>query len=261
MAAHERIRARGISIYRPIVWGNSAYTLTPEERATLSPEKADHTHRWTVSVRSAASLPNQVGGADDISHFIKRVSFKLHETYTNPTRNIDSPPFEVTETGWGEFEITIRITFVQESGEKALLIYHHLKLHPWSAQNGPPELALSVPSMDVDSNLPLGVHSWQYDEVVFNDPVQSFLNLLMQHPPSSLPRVRMRGRPHPPHLMVESSLAAQPQPPPEFTTIMEREEVERIEDARRKVIDETDRIRQTILAKERLLASLKTESS
>jgi len=103
MSAHERIRARvslspnklhisklrsqGISIYRPIVWGNSAWTLSPEERATLPQEKADHTHRWTVSVRSAASLPDQVGGADDITHFIKRVTFKLHETYVNATRS------------------------------------------------------------------------------------------------------------------------------------------------------------------------------
>lgn len=81
----------------------------------------DHTHRWTVAVRSAASPPDadQVGGADDLSYFIKRVTFKLHDTYTNPTRrkysnlisrdalpltkrftDIDKPPFEVTETGF-----------------------------------------------------------------------------------------------------------------------------------------------------------------
>jgi len=111
--------------------------------------------------------------------------------------------------------------------------------------------------VDVPAAGPLGVHSWQYDEVVFNDPFQSFLNTLMQHPPSPLPRVRMRGRPHPAHLAVESSLSNQPQPPPEFTTLMEREEVERIEDSRRKVNDETDRLRQVILDKERLLARLR----
>ena len=61
---------------------------------------------------------------DDISYFVKRVTFKLHDTYANPTRSesplppcpslpspspsaraftagtdIDKPPFEVSETG------------------------------------------------------------------------------------------------------------------------------------------------------------------
>ena len=85
-----------------------------------------------------------------MSYFIKRVTFKLHDTYTNPNRSeslrhpcfhpethpymhtdVDKPPFEVSETGcvrqcefahcvlsqdgrWGEFEITIRITFVPD---------------------------------------------------------------------------------------------------------------------------------------------------
>lgn len=45
--------------------------------------------------------------------------------------DIDRPPFQVTETGWGEFDIQIRIMFVPESGEKPLTTYHRLKLHPW----------------------------------------------------------------------------------------------------------------------------------
>lgn len=109
---------QGLTIYRPIIYGNTAEVLSPEERAA-SPHP-DHTHRWTVAVRSAASKPNSdiVGGADDISHFIKRVTFKLHDTYAVPNRSVyarrlclrlrltelfnsdvDKPPFEVTETG------------------------------------------------------------------------------------------------------------------------------------------------------------------
>ena len=79
---------QGISIFRPIIYGNTATLLTQEERkgGTIAP---DHTHRWTVAVRSAASVPDSdiVGGADDLSYFIKRVTFKLHDTYTNPTRS------------------------------------------------------------------------------------------------------------------------------------------------------------------------------
>ena len=61
--------------------------LSPEERAKLP--HPEHTHRWTVAVRSAASVPDSdiVGGADDISYFIKRVTFKLHESFDNPTRS------------------------------------------------------------------------------------------------------------------------------------------------------------------------------
>lgn len=44
---------------------------------------------------------------------------------------IDKPPFQVTETGWGEFDVQIKIIFVPESGEKPLTTYHRLKLHPW----------------------------------------------------------------------------------------------------------------------------------
>lgn len=134
MAANERVRVRvrplpspqasppnayppqGLSISRPIIYGNTAIVLTPKEREALS--SPDHTHRWTVAVRSAASAPDSdiVGGADDLSYFIKRVTFKLHDTYPNPTRSrcsvvmhvhrtqrsatdVDKPPFEVSETG------------------------------------------------------------------------------------------------------------------------------------------------------------------
>ena len=79
---------QGLSIFRPIIYGNTATVLTDKEREDLvSP---DHTHRWTVAVRSAASLPDsdEVGGADDLSYFIKRVTFKLHETYPNPSRSV-----------------------------------------------------------------------------------------------------------------------------------------------------------------------------
>lgn len=38
-----------------------------------------------------------------------QVTFELHETFTNPRRTIDVQPFEVTEHGWGEFEIGITV--------------------------------------------------------------------------------------------------------------------------------------------------------
>lgn len=78
---------QGLSIYRPVIYGNTAVVLNQKERESLT--HPDHTHRWTVAVRSAASAPDSeiVGGADDLSYFIKRVTFKLHDTYANPTRS------------------------------------------------------------------------------------------------------------------------------------------------------------------------------
>lgn len=128
-----------------------------------------HTHKWTVAVRSAASNPlpshvfddngavlpaatpttstgaaagtrgrdtetdfhKHVGGKDDISHFIRRVQFKLHDSFPQPVRTFDRPPYQVSETGWGEFEIQIKIWWAAESGEKPLQTFHYLKLHPW----------------------------------------------------------------------------------------------------------------------------------
>jgi len=148
--ATERVRVRGLNIYRPIIYGNTATVLTPKQREALAATAPDHTHTWTVAIRGAASGPDQdiVGGADDLSHFIKRVTFKLHDTYPNPSRNIDKPPYEVTETGWGEFEIQIRITFVPDAGEKPTTLYHHLKLHPWAAAGNP-----EIPPLDVAAKM------------------------------------------------------------------------------------------------------------
>ncbi|KAF7775801.1 hypothetical protein Agabi119p4_4194 [Agaricus bisporus var. burnettii] len=244
----DRVRVRGLTIFRPIIYGNTATVLAEKERQTLP--HADHTHKWTVAVRSAASAPGSdiVGGADDIAHFIKRVSFKLHDTYPNPSRNIDKPPFEVSETGWGEFEIQIRITFVAESGEKAMTLYHHLKLHPWAAA-GEPE----IPPLNVA--IKMGpVHSWQYDEVVFNDPFQNFLNILTAHPPTPLPKVRRK--PVPFHLANPNSLEASRGGVPEFSQAMEKEELERVEEARKAVVAETDKWRNTLIEKEKELSEL-----
>lgn len=309
-------RVRGLAIHRPILYGSTSTPLTPAEKLAAPP---DHTHKWTVAVRSAASHPlpslaaisgapanaslekgseigavnaaagasgfntpstptaaasaatistrgrdqehdyhKMVGGKDDISHFIKRVQFKLHDTYPQPTRNIDKPPFQVTETGWGEFEIQIKIFFVPEANEKPISLFHHLKLHPWLQQVAAVEtepVAPSIPAplppadtstngqsadvegkleqgaeantsssdtrqepgadgMDVDPTsstaeahvdrstsatateaipappkpvLPPVVHSWQYDEIVFPEPMEPFYDVLSMHPPTPLP--------------------------------------------------------------------------
>ncbi|KAF7335318.1 Yeats family protein [Mycena sanguinolenta] len=248
--ATERVRVRGLNIYRPIIYGNTAMVLNPKQREALAATAPDHTHTWTVAVRGAASAPDQdiVGGADDLSHFIKRVTFKLHDTYPNPSRNVDKPPFEVTETGWGEFEIQIRITFVPDAGEKPITLYHHLKLHPWTA-SGDPEIP------PLDAAIKAGpVHSWQYDELVFNDPFQTFLATLTAHPPTQL--VRSRRKPVPFHLAHQGGFEASKGGTPEFTQQMEKEEAERLEEARKAIVAEDERWRVKLVEKEKELQQL-----
>ncbi|KAF9405077.1 NuA4 histone H4 acetyltransferase complex and the SWR1 complex subunit, partial [Podila epigama] len=131
----------GVAVSRPLIYGNSATPLNGKKG-----NDPDHTHRWTVSVRGINN--------EDISYFVRRVTFKLHETYDTPQRTIDKPPFEVTETGWGEFDILIKIHFQAVSGEKALSLYHHLKLHPYE------EDLINNPGLKTNT-----VTSYLYDEV------------------------------------------------------------------------------------------------
>ncbi|KAI6130248.1 yeats family protein [Pisolithus croceorrhizus] len=252
--AEARVRVRGVTIHRPIIYGNTATVLTAAERETCP--FPDHTHRWTLAVRSAASAPDSdiVGGADDLSYFIKRVTFKLHDTYSNPTRNFDKPPFELSETGWGEFEIQIRVHFVAESGEKPITLYHHLKLHPWSLTFPAPGTEPEIPSPENAAKFG-PVHSWQYDEIVFTDPFQSFLTLLTAHPPTPLPRTSKNPTPF--HTSYPASLEETRKPGvPEFTSAMERDEGERLEEAKEKIIKEQEKWKGILLEREKELDRL-----
>lgn len=89
-------------ISKPIVYGSVAHCL-PEKRPD------GRTHRWTVFVKPYHN--------EDLSVFIKKVHFKLHDSYGNCNRTVTKMPYEVSETGWGEFEIVIKIYF-QDPNEK-----------------------------------------------------------------------------------------------------------------------------------------------
>merc|ERR1711991_114112 len=71
----------------------------------------------------------------DISYFISKVEFILHPTFLNHVRVVTKPPYEVVETGWGEFEIKIRVHFIDPK-EKPVELFHHLTLFP---PNGEPQ--------------------------------------------------------------------------------------------------------------------------
>jgi YEATS domain-containing protein 4 len=83
----------------------------------------------------------------------------------------DVPPggtFEVHETGWGEFEITIKLYYVPESLEKPQTLYHHLRLHPYGETEEEKEL------MRKRGQVPAIV----YEEQLFNEPYENFFEIL-----------------------------------------------------------------------------------
>lgn len=85
-------------------------------------KKADeyNAHKWTVYVRSPVN--------EDLSPAVKKVVFHLHHSFQEPVREVTEQPFELTETGWGEFEINVHVHFADEAMEESFQIAHGLQL-------------------------------------------------------------------------------------------------------------------------------------
>lgn len=141
-------RKRGVQLCLPVVYGNVANRI--EENC--EEQRKGHTHRWTVFVRSSN------GPDKDISFFVRKVVFKLHESFENPVRIVDKFPFEVTETGWGEFEISLSIYCHDASDPRVALKTTHL-LHLFSGE-------------EEDQVYPVLVET--FDELVLNEPTEAF---------------------------------------------------------------------------------------
>jgi len=142
-------RVKGVTIVKPIVYGNVARYFGKKR------EEDGHTHQWTVYVKPYHN--------EDMSSYIKKVHFKLHESYNNPNRIVMKPPYELTETGWGEFEIVIKIYF-HDPNERPITIYHILKLFQTS-----PDAQITAKKSLV---------SEFYDEIIFQDPTAYMQHLL-----------------------------------------------------------------------------------
>ncbi|XP_066157221.1 YEATS domain-containing protein 4 [Euwallacea fornicatus] len=144
-------RIKGVCIVKPIVYGNIARYFGKKR------EEDGHTHQWTVYVKPYSN--------EDMSGYVKKVHFKLHESYANQNRIVVKPPYEISETGWGEFEIVIKIHF-HDPNERPVTMYHILKLfHSGGTQ-------------DIGLEQGKGLVSESYDEIVFQDPTQLMHHLL-----------------------------------------------------------------------------------
>ena len=113
-------------ISRPFIIGSEAWPLEAKNRLPTTPP--DHTKGWRVYVRAPPGQPN-------ISSWLKKVQFKIYHTYSNPSRLVDGPgPFEIEETGWGGFNIEIRLFFAPEVGSKPEYRSHFLQLEPYGSE-------------------------------------------------------------------------------------------------------------------------------
>ncbi|KAJ9151925.1 Histone acetyltransferase subunit [Pleurostoma richardsiae] len=156
-------RVKGTQVFRPFIYGTTARPFDDKTNPKPAGVPDDHTHSWQVFVKGVDDT--------DITYWLKRVQFKLHESIPNHVRMIDGEPgkpFVVNETGWGEFEITIKLYYVSESGEKPQTLYHHLRLHPYGRTDAERE------AMRENGE----VVAWTYEEQVFNEPYEAFYEVL-----------------------------------------------------------------------------------
>ncbi|KAI8634559.1 hypothetical protein F5Y19DRAFT_116287 [Xylariaceae sp. FL1651] len=173
-------RVKGVQIYRPFIYGTTARPFNDTDNPRPPGVPPDHTHSWQVFVKGVEDT--------DIFYWLRRVQFKLHESIPNHLRTIDAETiirenesashgktgkkpqraFVVDETGWGEFEITIKLYYDSKSGEKPQTLYHHLRLHPYGRNEAEKEAMRSGGE----------VIAWTYEEQVFNEPFEDFYKIL-----------------------------------------------------------------------------------
>ncbi|KAJ1257857.1 hypothetical protein BS78_10G028400 [Paspalum vaginatum] len=82
---------------------------------------------------------------------------------------------ELSESGWGEFEIAITLYFHSDVCEKRLDLFHQLKLYP-EEEAGPQS-----------TKKPVVVET--YDEIVFPKPIEAFFQRVQNHPAANVPRL------------------------------------------------------------------------
>ncbi|EME26536.1 YEATS domain-containing protein 4 [Galdieria sulphuraria] len=146
-----KARTKGATVAVPVIQGSIAFWLGPE---------ADewHSHRWTAYIRGPKN--------EDLSYFIRYVEFHLHESFHPSKRVVTRPPFELTETGWGEFDLIIRLFFI-DNLESPIELVHPLRLFP----NPPKDQSVEEP-----------VVNEYYEELVFQDPPEELLAILRMGP-------------------------------------------------------------------------------
>ncbi|KAI9007387.1 yeats family-domain-containing protein [Gaertneriomyces semiglobifer] len=196
-------RVSGVILSRPIIYGSTATLLKSSEKSA----DETHTHKWSVYVRGIHN--------EDLSIWIKKVTFKLHESFENPKRDVEEAPFEINETGWGEFDIQIKIHIQDYLEAKATIqLQHTLRLH----------------HTDVSTAASKPVISEHYEEIIFKDPTEEAYAKLTANPVPVITKREKVGH--------------------KFTPLFEQDEVTMLEEANQKVLAQLKKIRAQIETEE-----------
>lgn len=166
--SHKRLK--NVQHVRPIIYGSYSQPLKPDEPRN----DPSHTHKWAVFVKGH--------NGEDLSSFIKKISFRLHESFQNPERIIEEPPYIVSETGWGEFEINTKI-FFRDPQEKPIQFFFQLHLYPKEVNPGQDMNATDKKALESGK----AMISEYYDEIVFYEPTEEMVELFEKNPPIETP--------------------------------------------------------------------------
>lgn len=161
-------------VSKRVVLGTYAFMFPRKELERRSARADPSTHEWTCLLRSG-----EADESEDISSYVKKVVFTLHPSFPQPQRTVESAPFEIHEVGWGEFEISCRVHFI-DTEEKPIDLKHYLKLYPDNTQDirtiQPPDQAREH-----------CIATETYDEIVFRSPTDKMFQALVTPKPYSLP--------------------------------------------------------------------------
>ncbi|KAJ9523244.1 hypothetical protein QJQ45_024022 [Haematococcus lacustris] len=188
-----------------------------------------------------------------------QVRFDLHHTFSNANRLVDHQPFEVTEHGWGEFDIVIHVMFTPDSSENEVILYHKLKLYEDGEQvsftadthTSPTTPAAvfttcSIPGSRQDPKRP--VVSETLEELVFYEPRADFYQRLVSYRPREPPALPGHTTTAGAALLTLEPLHPLPQLAPYFQTPNEALELELISSWRTKVATVSNDMRREIMA-------------
>ena len=143
------------TISLPIVYGSIAHWLGKQANE-------HHTHKWSLYLHPAASPTDMT-----LDSVIEKVSFHLHPSFPRPVRELSQAPYQVTEMGWGEFEASIKIYWLNSS-KSVTSIVHQLQLYETTAATTPTDPAAAPTNAQQQQPIPKKpVINENYDEVVF----------------------------------------------------------------------------------------------
>jgi len=164
-----RVKSKRIS--REFILGSEAWKLSESELKNPK-NQPGATSGWRVYLRPVPNGPA-------LTPWLKKVSFLLHETFPNASRNVEAPNpttggFELEETAYGGFMIGVKMYFVPASGEKWQQRSHFLQLDPYSGEADPEKAEAERQAMTA-RNL---IRSEQVEIIEFNEPNEALWDAL-----------------------------------------------------------------------------------